>query len=174
MQNNPTIIRKWTELEGMAAVTLDAGKKLGTLDDFYIDPQTENIPALVIKTGIFGHRILPIGAITGTGADAITFANEEQLLKEGDVPQLATMIRGRSLLTDRVMSESGTLVGEISNILLDVANPSQIKLSGYQLSGGLRERFTGQYRTFGASEVLRYGEDVIILPDALAQTLLKQ
>ena len=174
MQNNPTILRKWTELDGLAIVALDTGKKMGTFEDFYIDPQTQEVPAIVVKTGIFGHRILLTKNITGTGADAITFTSEDQLLKEGDISLPATLFHGRSLLADRILSEGGTLIGEINNIMLDVANPSQLKLHSYQLSGGLRERFTGQYRAFEAKDVLRYGEDVMILPDAIAQTLLKQ
>jgi uncharacterized protein YrrD len=173
MENSSTI-RKWTELEGLAAVALETGKKIGALEDFYINPQNSEVLGFQVKTGMFGHRVLPVGAISGIGADAVTFVNEEQLLKESDAPQLANMIYGRTLLKYRVISESGTVVGEIDNVLLDITNPAAIVLKGYQLGGGLREKITGHYQAFAASEVVRYGQDVIILSESVAQELTKR
>ncbi len=173
MENN-VIVRKWTEMAGIAAITLDAGKKIGTLEDFYLDAEKSTVFALVIKTGLFGHRALPVGAISGMGVDAVTFTNEEQLIKENEISSTANLLPGKGLLSYRVLSESGTLIGEIGNILLDVTNPTAMKIDGYQLAtGGLRERFTGKYQAFAAGEVLRYGQDVVILPNNIAQALLK-
>ena len=74
------------------------------------------------------------------------------------------------LLSYRVMSEGGKLVGTIGNILLDLTNPTAPRIAGFELSGGLGERISGRYPTFAANQIVRYGQDVIVVPDALAST----
>jgi uncharacterized protein YrrD len=172
MQPDMTI-RKWSDLAGLAAITLDSGKKVGVLEDFLLEVENNTVVGLLIRTGVFGHRVLPVSAVNGTGADAITFTSEEQLIKENETPEAANLVQGKLLLAYRVLSESGTVIGEINNILLDVTTPAAIKIDSYQLAGGLRERFMGHHQTFAASEVLRYGKDVVIVSDATAQTLVK-
>ncbi|TMC19738.1 MAG: hypothetical protein E6J33_05225, partial [Chloroflexi bacterium] len=109
--------RKWSNLRGQAVVTLSDGKKAGTCDDFYFDPATLQVYALRVKTGLFGHKLLLVTDIKGIGVDAITTANEERLRKESDDKRLSTLIPGQDLLSYRVMSASGTLLGTIGNVV---------------------------------------------------------
>ena len=74
--------RKWSDLRGLAVVTLYDGKKAGTCDDFYFDPATQQIYALRVKTGLFGRRALLVTDINGIGKDAI----ERQRLQHGGPP----------------------------------------------------------------------------------------
>lgn len=170
MQNTSNI-RKWSEFKGQAAVALDNGKKVGTIEDFYFEPQTSAIYALQIKTGLFGHRALPLTHIKAFGVDAITFDSEQNLTKEEKGSHLETLPLASALNQYRVLSEGGTVVGTIGNILLEVIDPSQLRLAGFELVGGLREKLSGHHHTFGANQVVSYGHDVIVIPDAVAQTL---
>ncbi|GAC1384831.1 MAG: hypothetical protein NVSMB33_13510 [Ktedonobacteraceae bacterium] len=69
------------------------------------------------------------------------------------------------------MSESGTLIGTIGNVLLDLNTPGTISIAAYEMAGGLRQRLSQHYPTFEASRVSRYGQDVIVIPDAVAMEL---
>lgn len=170
MQNNDAV-RKWSDLQGMAAVAINTGKKVGTVDDFYFDPAHGTVYALNIKTGVFGHRALLANTISATGQDAITFQSEEVLLEEKSDDQLKTLPLGKSLLTYKVLSEGGTVIGTIGNILIDIGTPGTLRVAAFELAGGLRERLSGHYPTFSSSAVIRYGQDVMVIPDGTAQSL---
>jgi len=163
--------RKWSEIHNLAVVALSGGKKVGTVEDFYFDPQSHTVPALRVKTGLFSHRGLMAKSINAFGLDAVTIANESELITEKDDEQLQTFPLGQSLLSYRVMSAGGTIIGNIGNVLLDTSTPSVVRVAAYEMQGGLREHLTNRYLTFDATQVLSYGHDVMVIPDALALEL---
>lgn len=164
----PTV--KWTEIRGKAVVSLENGKKVGTCDDFYFEPQSHEVYALRVKTGMFSHRILPAARVNSVGQDAITIANEEALQRQSEDKKIATLPQGQSMLAYKVMSASGTLIGTVGNILLYTTTPSTLQVAAFELSAGLREKLGGRYPSFAASQVLSYGKDVLVIPDDLAQS----
>jgi uncharacterized protein YrrD len=170
MQNTPTT-RKWSDMKGLAVIAIDTGMRVGTLENFYFDPQHNSIYALQVKTGLFGHRALPTSVINAIGADAVTFATEEQLIKANDDEIIAKMPLGSTVLAYRVLSEGGTVIGTVGNIILDISVPTELKVVSFELAAGLRARISNHYPTFDASQVGRYGGDVIVIPDAIAATL---
>jgi uncharacterized protein YrrD len=170
MENTQTT-RKWTELRGMAVVTLDDGKKVGTCDDFYFDLPTHRVYALRVRTGLLGHKVLPVSGINAIGQDAITTASGEELGDKLNDAQASNLASGQALLAYKIMSANGTLVGTIGNVLLDVSSPSAPGIAAIELAGGLRERLGGRYPSFPASMIQSYGHDVLVIPEELAQTL---
>lgn len=175
MENNPSL-RKWAELQGLAVVAIDTGKKIGTLDDFYFDssasPTMSQVPAFRVKTGLLSARALSIAAINTIGADAVTTANEQALREEKDDAILPTLALGRNLLSYKVMSTSGTLVGTIGNVLLDTTTPSSaLHIAVFELSRSLREHLGGHHTTFRADQIAHYGQDVLVIPDEVANSL---
>ncbi len=169
--NTPSTIKKWLDLRGMAVVALTEGKKVGTFEDFYFEPTTHLIYALGVKTGFMGHKILPVAQISTVGEDAITTASEEDLQDKSADEKLSTMLPAEILRSYKVMGASGTLVGTLGNILIDVSVPTQLHVTGFELSGGLRERITGKYDIFTIGQVLSYGRDVLIISDEEAKEL---
>ena len=170
---NKNVLRKWTDLRGLAAVSIDTGKKEGTIDDFYFDTSTNMVVAFLIKISLFSHRVLPFEAVNAVGIDAITFPSDEALIKEGSDPKLKSASSGRALLTYRVLSEGGNLIGNIGNILLDTSTATMVNIASFELAAGLRAHLSGQYPSFLASQVTRYGEDVLVIPDVVAEELSK-
>lgn len=174
MQNNETG-KRWSDLYNIAIVTIDSGKKVGTLEDFYFEPRANEIYALYVKTGIFGHRALRSTSLNAVGTDAITFADEENnLIEEKADALLPTLPLGRSLLTYKVLSEGGTVVGSVGNIILDTSTPTHLRVIAFELSGGLRNKLSGHYPTFSSTQVVRYGADVLVIPDSVALPLTTQ
>lgn len=170
MQNGESI-RKWSDIKGLAVVIIDEGKKVGTVEDFYFDPQTSGVRALLIKTGFLGHRALLANAISAIGTDAITVSDESMLVEEKSDRQLPTLPFGQSLLSYRVLSEAGNVIGTVGNLLLDIGTPSALRVEAFELAGGLGARLTGHYPTFSVSRVVRYGQDVIVISNETAQAL---
>jgi len=166
--------KRWSNLHGMAVVTIDSGKKVGTLEDFYFQPQTNSVLALYVKTGILGHRALMTSSINAIGADAITFADESLLIEEKSHSELSALPLGRSLLTYKVLSEGGTVVGTIGNIVFDTSIPTNLRVITFELAGGIRNRFSGHYPSFSSTQVVRYGQDVLVIPDSVALPLTSQ
>ena len=170
MQNNE-YVRKWSDLRGLPVVIISEGRKAGTLEDFYFDPGTNEVYALRLKTGFFGYKALLSSAINAIGQDAITVNTEEMLTEEKHDGRLPVLPLGGSLLSYRVLSEKGNVVGSIGNVLLDTSRPVALHITAFELSGGLRDRLTGRYPTFSANEIVRYGEDVIVIIDQAAKRL---
>lgn len=165
------VIRKWSELQGIAVVSLADGKKVGTCDDFYFEPRTQEVYALRVKTGLLSHKMLPVASISAIGKDAVTTVNEGELRGESEGEPVVTALAGQNLHKYRVLSESGNLVGTIGNILFDVTTPTKPQIAAFELAGGLRELLGRRYPTFPAAQVVSYGQDVLVIPDAIAQTL---
>ena len=174
MQNNETG-KRWSELHNIAVVTIDSGKKVGTLEDFYFEPRTNSVYALYVKTGVFGHRALRATSLNAIGTDAITFADEENnLIEEKADALLPTLPLGRALLTYKVLSEGGTVVGAVGNIVLDTSVPANLRVIAFELAGGIRNKLSGHYPTFSSTQVVRYGADVLVIPDSVALPLTAQ
>src|SRR5436305_14961423 len=119
-------------MDGTELVTLDNGKQVGTLEDFYFDPQSNTVPGFVLKTGLFGHKAVLTSTITGFGQDAITTANEDKLIAEKENAELAALPHGTDLLSYKVMSESGTVIGTIGNILLNLNTPGTVSVGAFE------------------------------------------
>jgi uncharacterized protein YrrD len=168
---NPQDIRKWSELHNLAVVSLADGKKVGTWDDFYFEPDTHHVYALRVKTGMFGHKVLPVAAIRAIGQDALTTTDEEVLESESKDERASTLPFGQDLQSYKVMSISGTLVGIVRNVLLDISTPTALQIAAFELTGGLRERLTGHYPTFPVAQVVRYGRDLLVISDEAARSL---
>ena len=169
--NNDPMTRKWTDLRGMAVVALDSGEKLGTVEDFFFEPEENAIRGFRVKTGFFGAKALPTTAISSIGRDAIVTSNKEMLINEDHDGRLPTLPLGSNLMSYKVMSESGNVVGSVGNLLINTTPPNALRVSGYEMSGNLGERITGHYQTFSANEVTRYGQDVIVILDQVARGL---
>ena len=163
--------KKWTELSGIAIVSLADGKKAGTCDDFYFEPATTRIYGLRVKTGVLGHRVLLTTSISNIGQDAITTANDEQLISESELKTLPTVVAGRDLTSYKVMSENGTVVGTLGNVIIDVSVPNNLRLASFELKGTILQQIGNHYHTFPADRVVRYGADVLVIPDDIALNL---
>ncbi len=170
---NPVAPRKWSDIKGLAVVTLGTGQKVGTVDDFYFDTVTRRVLGFVVKVNLFNSRVLRAKDVNNVGTDAITFASEDNLIKESEDESLKALFLGRDILHYRVLSEGGTVIGTIDDVFMDITIPTQIVVTDMELAGGLKERITGHHATFAAEKVASYGKDVIVIPDSVAQLLQK-
>ena len=163
MDNNPTT-RKWTDIRGLTVVALDTGLKVGTVDDFYFEPESNAVRGLRVKTGLSGYKELPTNGISTIGRDTITTANDEMVIDERHDGRIPALPLGHSLFSCKIMSENDDLVGTVGNIILSTYPPIALRVVAFELAGG-------RHRTFSAQEVTRYGQDVIVILDQVARQL---
>ena len=168
---NLDALKKWSALRGLAVVSVSDGKKIGSCEDFYFEPQAQRVYGLRVKTGLLSHKVVPVASINAVGQDAITIPNEDVLRSESDLEGVPNLLSSEGLKNYRVMSVGGTLVGSLGNVLLDTSTPNALRVAEYELSGGIREQLSGKYPTFAASQVVSFGQDVLVIPDEVAQSL---
>ncbi len=153
---------KWSDLKGRAVVHITDAKRVGSVDDFALDPQTREIVGLKFKPGVFSaEQIVPVAAIQGIGADAVTLrldaeadnAHAEELLKKAPVLT--------QVLNNGVVTEGGKLVGNISNVMLSL---QPLEIVGYEVSEG---GIFSKKHAFTVTPQVRYGDKLVIIPDSL-------
>jgi sporulation protein YlmC with PRC-barrel domain len=161
--------RKWTELYGMGVVT--GGKRVGTVEDFYLQPETNAVRALRVKVDVLGYRELQASSISSFEQDRITIANEQMLAEERTDGRLPALLVGRSLLAYKVVSEKGTTVGRVSNVLIDTSIPIALRVAAFELIGDSRERTGQRHPTIHANEVTAYERDTVVVLDKAVRKL---
>jgi sporulation protein YlmC with PRC-barrel domain len=155
-------IRNWFDLRGRPVTIPREGRRLGTVDDFYFKDETNAIYALRVKIGFLGFKALVSSAIRTIEPDAVTVASDQMLIDESNGGELDQLPLGNNLISSKVMSESGTFKGTISNILLATYPPLALRIAAFQLTDG---------RTFSAKEVTSYGNGVVYILDRAAKKL---
>ncbi len=172
---------KFTELKGRAVVNLENAEKIGELADLLIEPGSHRILSLKVRTGLFrAAKTVLVSEVKNVGADAITVSaaaslsdttspdtasngyappTEQQCAGASDGAQLPVEIT--SILGNKVVTDAGTMVGELRDVMIDWAN---LAITGYEVhEGGL---FT-KSQEFAATPEVRYGNKIITIPAQL-------
>jgi sporulation protein YlmC with PRC-barrel domain len=185
---------KFSELKGRAVVSLEDARKVGEVEDILLDPHSRRTSGIKVKTGLFSPPVVvPVEQVKGVGPDAITFTprvEREQGVKverveaeasaqahvqpanaERPAPQApdADEAAGRSIsltgmLGDKVLTDTGTLLGEVQDVLID---PATLAVTGLVVgTGGLFARS----RDIPLSSEVRYGDKLITVPAPLSES----
>lgn len=155
-------LRSWLDLRGLPVTLPKQGRQVGTVEDFYFDPESNAVYALRVKLPLTGYVALLSSVIDGIKQDAVTIANEQRLSNERHDGRLPVLLLGQNLLSYNVISEDGNPVGRVADILLDTRRHRALAVVAYQLAGG---------RTFSSNEVTTYGQGVIVLLNQIAKKL---
>lgn len=152
---------KFSELKGRAVVDVDDAKKLGEIENLLLEPGTRRVSSMKVKTGgLFSTPLtIAISQLMNIGPDAVTvkadIASPSQAASDQDSVELT------SVLGHKVVTDAGTLVGEVQDVLLD---PVSAAVTGYEVrEGGI---FAKSLEISATPEV-RYGEKLITIPSPL-------
>jgi uncharacterized protein YrrD len=157
-------IRKWSEMKGMAVAVPSEGKQVGTIVDFYFKKGTNAVHAFRVRTRVLGDFALPVQSIQSVEAKAVTTDTDRRLLKA-----LPALPSGQSLCERKIVSENGTEVGPIGDILIGIDPPVAMRIAGFELadtSGG-----RGRPKRFSAEAVVSYNEDTVVIDEQIARRL---
>jgi uncharacterized protein YrrD len=155
-------MRKVSELRGLAVVDVESGTKLGAVDELVVSPEDGRILAVVLKRGLMGGATSYVGAsdVHAFGADAITVKGHDVARKEDAVDETIREAHRstRALVGNKVVTESGALVGTVSDYFVDEESR---RVTGIAIGGGLMS----SEDAMAADRILSVGPDALIVSD---------
>ena len=178
---------KFSELKGRAVVNLEDARKIGEVEDLMVDPNSHHIVSLKARTGLFhAAKMVPVTDVKNVGADAVTISEGAGLanapvdgtnaIASGNVPtspmdgQIKSadstespqaLIEISSLMGNKVVTDAGTMVGELSDVMVDWVD---LTITGYEV----HERgLFAKAQEFAATPEVRYGDKMITIPAQL-------
>jgi uncharacterized protein YrrD len=151
------------DLHGMSIVDVRDGKKLGQADEVVISPDDGRVLGFVMKTGGLlrnGESIVEIDDVRAIGRDAITVEGDEVAHTSEAATEAFSQARsgGRALPGRKVVTQGGTLVGQVDDIAIDEDGR---RVTALLLGGGLLE----QSDALAADRIVSVGPDVIVVRD---------
>ena len=157
-------------IKGIAVVAINDGSRLGTINDVLFDLDNQRIRAFIVGSGgLFSSndRILDMSDVKSIGTDAVMIESRDQLIADRNDTRYQAFPNVAKTTSLRVVSESGSLVGDLANVQFDQADGrlADIEVSPHGLLGTFRSNLI-----VPASAVVRFGQDVAVVPDKYAAT----
>ena len=163
-----------SDLSGRAVVDMDAAEKLGNVGKVIIDPDGRRVAGFVVtkRTSVFDkrtHVTVSAEAIHAIGPDALTVHRAGA----ADVSALDALPRVSDVVGRKVVSETGRLLGSVSDVLID---EKDCRIIGYALRDthaiagldgilGRESRDDRAVEYLRADADLRRGPDLIVAPE---------
>lgn len=130
------------DLIGRPVVTIDGGDDIAEVKDVVYDSEARRLVGFTLnKRGWFRGSIkelLPAASVEAIGDTAVMIRDDAALTAPADAPDdLARTPTSRNVLGDRVITESGVDLGEVSGLVLMLGD--RVEVVGYELneaSGG--------------------------------------
>jgi uncharacterized protein YrrD len=180
---------KFSELKGRAVVDLEDARKIGEVEDLMVEPHGHSIVSLKVRTGLFhAPKIVRVADVKNVGADAVTIsvgaspapipadmamanpaasgnadqsAAQQQSTSSKSSERSQPLIEITSILGNKVVTDAGTMVGELSDAMVDWVG---LKVTGYEVrEGGL----FAKAQEFAATPEVSYGNKLITIPAQL-------
>ncbi|HUS13623.1 MAG TPA: PRC-barrel domain-containing protein [Chloroflexia bacterium] len=159
---------KASSLKGLAVVSVHDAEKLGSIADVFFDLATGQVVAFHVSSGMIGGtKTLLAPNIHNIGPDALTIKDRAALQSHAG-PDYQSAIGFNQLHKMKVVSTQGTLLGELGDVEFD---PGTLRIEHYEMTGTLWEQMRGKERTFDQVPGLRFGKDLLIVPDTVAAAL---
>lgn len=131
-----------SSVRGLPVVTVRGGEDVAEIKDIIYQADAGRIDGFTLnKRGLLSGKrreVLPIEQVHAIGADAVMIVDEDSLRERSQAPpSVAAPERNRNVIGNDVLTESGTSLGEVSDVVLMVGSSGDVV--GYQLkrqSGG--------------------------------------
>jgi uncharacterized protein YrrD len=171
---------KFSELKGRAVINLQDASKIGEVEDLIVEVEGHHIVSVKVRTGQFhAARLIPVTDVKNVGADAVTIsvgvdpagmrtdsANPSAL---GDASQPGTqqqsqpaqVIEITSILGNKVVTDAGTMVGSLRDVMVDWVD---LTITGYEVHDGA---LFAKAQEFGDTPDVHYGGKLITIPAQL-------
>ena len=165
--------RRGTDLVGKPVITFDSGRRLARVQDLLVDPERNQVLALLIDPGaVFtSARVIPFGHIKSIGENAIIVPKRDVVYNVSRIPELKKVFDGRTIKGMRVYSENGDRLGSVGDMILDDHSGEVLY---YEVSGGaIGDAMKGK-RTIVPSEIQNMGALVLYVSAATAARLESQ
>jgi uncharacterized protein YrrD len=165
--------RRGSDLVGKPIITFDSGRRLARVQDLLVDPERNQVLALLIDAGaVFtSAKVIPFGHIKSIGENAVIVPKRDVVYNVSRIPELKKVFDGRTIKGMRVYSENGDRLGSVGDMILDDHSGEVLY---YEVSGGaIGDAMKGK-RTIVPSEILNMGALVLYVSAATATRLESQ
>jgi uncharacterized protein YrrD len=152
-----------SSVRGLPVVTVRGGEDVAEIKDIIYRAQAGHIEGFTLnKRGLLtGKRreVLPSEQVHAIGADAVMVLDEGRLLDPGQAPpDVAAPERDRNVIGNDVLTESGTSLGEVKDVVLLVGSSGEVV--GYQI-----KRASGEDAYIPLPAQLAISGSALVVPD---------
>jgi len=180
---------KFSELKGRAVVNFEDATNIGAVEDLMVQPESHHIVSVKVRTGMFhSAEVIPVTDVKNVGEDAVTISvavagvdithmadsnSAEQYVRKAHSSSVGStastksaessqpLIEITSLLGNKVVTDAGTMVGKLRDVLIDWVD---LSITGYEVhEGGM---FTKAQEFIDTPDV-HYGDKLITIPAQL-------
>lgn len=150
------------DLIGLGVITLAEAHKVGAVSEVLFDPEFRQVLAFEVKEGgLFHHDEAVLRqSVTAIGNDAITISGRTDVNRVDRYQGLANAKTLRDLTGMKVVTESGTLLGTVDEVVLDA---EARRVENYTLDTSLLERLRHEKHVIVPGQVVRLGADNIMI-----------
>lgn len=155
---------KGNDVIGTKVISVNNGQEIGKVKDIIYDPRLNKVRALLIDEGgwFSDAKIISLENINSIGQDAVMVNSEAAIRKASEISEkVANIAKGGTYLTKtKVITESGTELGEVTDIFFD---PSSGQVQEFEVSEGLVKDVRSGKKRFNISNIKTVGEEAIIV-----------
>ncbi len=164
-QGSTSTGRTGGSLSGLAVMALAGGERLGRVQDIVFHAPSGRVTGFLVSTGgvLTKTRFLPATQVQSIGADALTVPGADALGEGNPTAFDPDELEGKSLEGRPVLSESGTVVGKVTDVVVDTA---AMMVSALVLATGLLDNALHGRPTLPLPLVRAFGKDSLVVPDA--------
>lgn len=164
-----SLLVRATELVGRPVVTL-AGDDVAQIKDVVFDESTGAVGGFTLSgRGLLAGPLktaLPMAAVRAIGRDAVMIAEETALVERDDVATSAT-VRNRNVLGDRVVTESGTDLGTVVDVILQAGVSTEAV--GYELQASPALHPEGRRVLIPLPDTVAVSGEALIVPSGAVE-----
>lgn len=152
-----------SQIRGLPVVTVRGGEDVAEVRDVIYSPEAGRLVGMTLNQRGFlsGRRreVLPADMIHAVGQHAVMVTDEAQLVAPEDAPDdVAHPATERNVLGDDVLTEGGTSLGEVVDLVLLVGGNGEVV--GYQI-----EKAGGGHGYIPLPAQLAVSGDALVVPD---------
>ena len=152
-----------SQIRGLPVVTVDGGEDIAEIRDVIYNPEAGRLVGMTLNQRGFlsGRRreVLPADMIHAVGQHAVMVSDETQLVPPEDAPDdVAHPATERNVLGDDVLTEGGTSLGAVVDLVLLVGGKGEVV--GYQI-----KRADGGRGYIPLPAQLAVSGDALVVPD---------
>ncbi|MEO6334427.1 MAG: hypothetical protein ABIO91_05520 [Pyrinomonadaceae bacterium] len=154
-------------LTGMTVVSLATGNELGKILDLFIDPINGVLLGVTLVLSDGRRAGLAQGEIYSFGKDAV-MVQSEQSITPLDNGELAGGQQASKLIGTKIITESGEILGHITNIFVTLKPPPQIL---YEARQSILDKLLGREFFLPASVGHALSDDAarLVVPDVTSE-----
>lgn len=154
---------KLSELKGKKVVAVAEATKVGAVYDALLGSSYRNIEALVIRADERGPEYVVLSkSINAIGQDVVTIDSTNSLQDFEQVPDATRFPRVSSLLKSQIVTQSGEVLGEISDFDFD---PIAGEIRGLEYRGSSLEGLLGRHHVLDPKSIISFGPGIVTVTD---------